>query len=460
MSFCSISWSRLHFPALAGAALTIVANVAVAQQPRYHLITLDPGHFHASLVQKFMSPDIDSVVHVYAPAGDDLAQHLARIAAFNARADQPTHWKEVVYSGPDYFKRMLSHRAGNIVVIAGNNAQKTDYIARAIDAKLNVLGDKPMVVTPPDLVKLRQAFKNAESKKVLLFDIMTERNEITNALQRELAMSPALFGTLQTGTPDDPAIRMESVHFLSKVVAGMPLRRPQWFFDIKQEGEGLQDVGTHLVDLVQWAGFPNKTLKESDVSVSSSRRWATPITPAQFKLVTGAESFPAYLQPDVKNGVLQYYCNGEMSYRIRGVHARVAALWDFEAPPGSGDTHHSVFKGTKATLEIKQGAAEKYKPTLYVTRAPSVSAAAFESAVNATIASLQSRYPGVATRREGEAFVVTAPAKYDVGHEAHFGQVTANFLEYLRAGKLPEWEVPNMLVKYSSLMRAYALSHK
>jgi predicted dehydrogenase len=403
------------------------------------------------------------VVHVYAPAGDDLAQHLARINAFNTRADQPTHWKEVVYSGPDYFQRMLSERsrnAGNIVVIAGNNAQKTDYIARAIDARLNVFGDKPMVVTPKDLVKLRQAFTNAASRKVLLYDIMTERNEITNALQRELMMSPALFGTLQKGTPKDPAIQMESVHFLSKVVAGMPLRRPQWFFDVRQEGEGLQDVGTHLVDLVQWAAFPGKTLAESDVDVSSSRRWATPITPAQFKLVTGAESFPSYLQPDVKSGVLQYYCNGEMSYRIRGVHAKVAALWDFEAPPGSGDTHHAIFRGTKATLEIKQGAAEKYKPTQYIMRAPTVTEVAFVSAVNATIGSLQSKYPGVAVRREGEAFVVTSPAKYDVGHEAHFGQVMSNLLDYLNAGKLPAWEVPNMLVKYSTLMRAYALSHK
>jgi predicted dehydrogenase len=442
------------------ATLPFVASVATAQQPRYRLITLDPGHFHASLVQKFMSPDIDSVVHVYAPSGDDLAQHLVRIAAFNARADQPTHWKEVVYSGPDYFQRMLGERAGNIVVIAGNNAQKTDYIARAIDAKLNVLGDKPMVVTPPDLVRLRRAFRNADAKHVLLYDIMTERNEITNALQRELAMSAALFGTLQRGTAADPAIRMESVHFLSKVVAGMPLRRPQWFFDVKQEGEGLQDVGTHLVDLVQWAAFPNRTLRESDVTVSSSRRWATPITPAQFKLVTGADRFPAYLESDMKDGALQYYCNGDMSYRVRGVHARVAATWDFEAPPGSGDTHHSVFRGTKATLEIRQGAAEKYKPTLYVSRAPSVSESAFASAVNAATASLQTRYPGVAARREGDAFVVTAPASYDVGHEAHFGQVTANFLHYLRAGKLPEWEVPNMLVKYSTLMRAYALSHQ
>ncbi len=450
---------RLLRTALAGATFSLAAHAAAAQPPRYRLITLDPGHFHASLVQKVMSPDIDSVVHVYAPAGDDLAQHLARIAAFNARADQPTHWTEVVYSGPDYFQKMLGERAGNIVVIAGNNAQKTDYIARAIDAGLTVFGDKPMVVTPPDLITLRQAFKTAAARKVLLYDIMTERNEITNALQRELAMSRSLFGTLQKGTPDDPAIRMESVHFLSKVVAGMPLRRPQWFFDIKQEGEGLQDVGTHLVDLVQWEAFPNVALHESDVIVRKSRRWPTPITPAQFKLVTGADRFPSYLASDVKDGVLQYYCNGEMSYRIKGVHARVAATWDFAAPPGSGDTHHAVFRGTRATLEIKQGAVEKYKPTLYVTRAPSVSDAAFTASVRATIASLQAKYPGVAARREGDGFVVTAPAKYDVGHEAHFGQVMAHLLEYLDAGKLPAWEVPNMLVKYSTLMRAYALSH-
>ncbi|MDB4917175.1 MAG: hypothetical protein JWM95_4819 [Gemmatimonadetes bacterium] len=442
------------------AALLSTASAAHAQRQPYRLITLDPGHFHASLVQKFMSADLDSVVHVYAPAGDDLAQHLARVEAFNKRADQPTHWAEVVYSGPDYFRKMLAERAGDVVVIAGNNAQKTDYIARAVDAQLNVLGDKPMVRTPEDLVLLRKAFRNAAARHVLLYDIMTERNEITNTLQRELSLSKALFGTLQRGTRDDPGIRMESVHFLSKVVAGIPLRRPEWFFDVKQEGEGLQDVGTHLVDLVQWEAFPNRTLHESDVAVRSSRRWPTPITPAQFKRVTGAERFPEYLAPDVKDGVLQYYCNGEMSYRINGVYARVAATWDFEAPPGSGDTHHSVLRGTKATLEIRQGAVEKYKPTVYVTRAPSVSADAFESALAAAVASLQARFPGVAARRDGDAWVLTVPATYDVGHEAHFGQVTSSFLQYLRAGKLPAWEVPNMLVKYSTLTQAYALSHK
>ena len=53
---------------------------------------------------------------------------------------------------------------------------------------------------------------------------------------------------------------------------------------------------------------------------------------------------------------------------------------------------------------------------------------------------------------------MTVPEKYDVGHEAHFAQVTENFLGYLRAGRLPDWEVPNMLTKYATIMKAYELS--
>ena len=54
------------------------------------LITVDPGHFHAALVQKSMYEDVDSTVHVYAPAGPDVDMHLTRIENFNKRAEQPT----------------------------------------------------------------------------------------------------------------------------------------------------------------------------------------------------------------------------------------------------------------------------------------------------------------------------------------------------------------------------------
>src|SRR5208282_1095428 len=109
----------------------------------------------------------------------------------------------------------------------------------------------------------------AKSKKVLLYDIMTERYEITSILQRELSRMPELFGTMGKGTPEQPAIVMESVHHFFKEVAGKPLIRPAWFFDVRQQGEPVPDVGTHLVDAVQRVCFPEQLLDwKKDVEVS------------------------------------------------------------------------------------------------------------------------------------------------------------------------------------------------
>lgn len=447
---------------LFASIITMVVNFTMAQtnpdNTRFKLITLDPGHFHAALVRKFMYPDVDTVVHVYAPAGDDLQQHLKRIESFNNRKDQPTHWQEKVYTGPDFLEKMLAEKPGNIVVIAGNNFRKTDYILKSVEAGLNVLGDKPMAITPEDLEKLRQAFSVAASKHVLLYDIMTERFEVTTELQRELSRHPELFGTLEKGSAENPAIEMKSVHYLSKIVAGVPLKRPAWSFDTRQQGEAMTDVATHLVDLVQWEAFPEKILKPTDAKVLSARRWTTPVTQDQFKKVTGVEQFPEFLNRDVRDGVLQMYANGEFTYTLRGTFMKVTACWDFEAPPGCGDTHFSVMRGTQANLVIRQGAKQKYKPTLYVEKIGAYTDAAFEDALRNVIGELQQQYPGIGFQREASAWRITIPEKYDVGHEAHFSQVTENFLNYLRTGKLPDWEAPNMLVKYETIMQAYRLS--
>ena len=42
------------------------------------LMTVDPGHFHAALVQKTMYPQVSPDVHVYAPEGPDVTQHLGQ----------------------------------------------------------------------------------------------------------------------------------------------------------------------------------------------------------------------------------------------------------------------------------------------------------------------------------------------------------------------------------------------
>jgi predicted dehydrogenase len=417
------------------------------------LMTLDPGHFHAALVQKTMLEQIDPMVHIYAPEGPELEGHMSLINSYNNRNDDPTSWETKIYTGPDYLEKMLSEKPGNVMVTAGNNAKKTDYILKTVDAGINVLADKPMVISPGEFPKLEKAFQVAEEKGVLLYDIMTERYEITTILQREMSMIPEVFGTLVNGTADEPAITKESVHHFFKYVSGSPLKRPPWFFDVEQQGEGIVDVTTHLVDLIQWEAFPEVVLKKEDVEIVSASRWTTDLTPDMFKKATQLDEYPDYLQKDIENGTLKVYSNGEINYKLKGVHAKVSVIWNFEAPEGTGDTHYSIMRGTKCNLTIKQGEKEGYKPQLYIEANPDVDLMEFAGYLYNAVQDLSSRYPGLKLKKLDEnRWMVEIPEKFKVGHEAHFGQVAEKYLGFLVQGSMPGWEVPNMIVKYYTIM--------
>ena len=441
-------------------ATSMTALSARGSDAAIRLITLDPGHFHAALVQKAMYPQVSPVVQVYAPAGPDLAAHLQRIKDFNSRAENPTRWEEKVYIGPDFLERMGQEQAGNVVVIAGNNLRKTEYIEKAVAAGFNVLADKPMAITPAGFQQLCRTFELASRKHVLLYDIMTERHEITIALQRELAQMPELFGAFVPGTPENPGVVLQSVHHYFKQVAGKPLLRPAWCFDVTQQGEAIPDVGTHLVDLVQWQCFPDQILDwRKDIQVASARRWPTPITRAEFKQVTGLDEYPGFLKKEVgPDGVLQVQQNGEVAYTLRGLHVKVTALWNYEPPAGGRDTHYALIRGTRANLVIRQGAEQNYHPTLDIENASGTAAAEFERTVRAAVAKLTVTWPGLEVKPAGAAWEIVVPAKYDVGHEAHFAQVTENYLGFLAAGQIPEWETAGMLAKYYTTTEACRLA--
>ena len=412
------------------------------------IMTLDPGHFHAALVQKNMYEQVDPTVYVYAQEGRDVQGHLALIERYNTRSENPTTWLEKVYTGPDFLEKMLSEKPGNVMVTAGNNAKKTEYILKSIEAGINVLADKPMVISPEEFPRLEEAFKLAQEKGVLLYDIMTERYEITTMLQRELSLLPEVFGELQVGTEENPAITKESVHHFFKYVSGNPLVRPAWFFDTQQQGEGVVDVTTHLVDMIQWEAFPEVTLNKSDVQVLSAKRWTTDMTPEMFEKVTGLGNYPNYLQKDLDNDVLKVYSNGEINYTLKGIHAKVSVIWNFQAPEGTGDTHYSIMRGTKCDLIIQQGEEEGYKPQLYIETSEE-DLKAFAGFLYNAVEGLAEKFPGITLEKVSDSkWKLNIPDEYKVGHEAHFGQVTEKYLQYLVDGKLPEWEVPNMIVKY------------
>jgi len=138
-------------------------------------MTLEPGHFHAGLVQKEMYADVSPSVDVYAEAGPDLDAHLARIRSFNERPENPTAWNVLVHAGPNPLERMLAERPGNIVVLSGRNRGKIERIARSVAAGLHVLADKPWILRAEDLPALEAALADADARGVVAYDIMTER---------------------------------------------------------------------------------------------------------------------------------------------------------------------------------------------------------------------------------------------------------------------------------------------
>lgn len=425
------------------------------------LMTLDPGHFHSALVQKNMYPEVDSTAYVFAPEGDDVRMHLAKIDQYNHRSDDPTHWKEVVYTGPDFAEKMFSEKPGNVMIVAGNNKIKTNYILRAVQDSINVYADKPMAINGENYESLKQAFETADKNGVLIYDIMTERFEITTLLQRRLSQLTTVFGEVATSTPDDPVITKESVHHFSKMVSGSPLIRPAWFFDIEQQGAGIVDVSTHLVDLIMWSLFPKTNLKPADAEVVRATQWATDLTPQQFKKVTGLEKFPDYLKKDVINdSLLHVYSNGEITFRLRNKYAKSSVIWNFEAPPGTQDTHFSLFRGTKSNLVIRQDSSTNFKPTLFVEPHGTFDQAQWEMTLKAALDIVHKEWPNVDFYFANNKFQINIPDRYKVGHEAHFTEVTKKFLEYMKSGSLPQWEKDFMLTKYFITTSAYEKSLK
>lgn len=411
----------------------------------FRLITLDPGHFHAALVQKEMYPGISRSVTVYAPLSADLIEHLNRVVRFNSRQENPTCWEMDIHAAPDFLECMLAERRGNIVVLSGRNRGKIGYIRAALDAGLQVLADKPWIIRSADLPALEDALAIARAKGLIAYDIMTERYEITTMVQRELINDAEIFGSILPGSEQEPAVYMESVHHILKLVAGVPNLRPVWYFDISEQGEALSDVGTHLVDLVQWMLFPERAIDyRADVHLLHASRWPTAISRTQFQQVTGAPG-----------GDLDYYCNTRISYTLLGVHTKLDVLWRWEAPAGTGDTHCAMFCGSKSRIEVRQGQQENYRPEVYVVPGDSRT----RPALARKIAALARQYPGIATEDQGAQIRVIIPDQYRVGHEAHFAQVASRFFEYLkRPDTFPAWESTNMLAKYHVTTRGVEMS--
>ncbi|MDD4800354.1 MAG: putative oxidoreductase C-terminal domain-containing protein [Proteiniphilum sp.] len=428
-------------------------NGFTGKEGEIKLIVLAPGHFHASLLQKNPLPQVSDSVFVYALSPDDagLRQYLSAIESLNSRTENPASWKEVIYTGADFVDKMVADKKGNVVVLAGNNRDKTELIHKAVSAGLNVLSDKPMAISQADFALLEDAYAIAETNHVLLYDMMTERYDLLNRVERELIHDPDFFGELIAGTPDQPAAYMESIHHFYKEVSGVPLLRPGWYYDVEQQGEGIADVTTHLIDLLFWKCFPDQAIDyKNDIGEISSTHWPTEISLQQFTKSTGETAFPDYLRKYIDHAVLNVYANGSIHFEVKGHAVEIKVIWNYQAPEGGGDASFSTLNGTKAILKTIQNKDQSFVKQLYVQAAKGVSKKTFEANLQKAIAKIQLSYPYVSymlTSDQGE-YLINIPAEHRTAHESHFKNVAESYFSCLVNRNMPEWEVPNTIAKY------------
>ena len=115
----------LYLTLIAGA---ILSCKTIDEPLKVKLMTLDPGHFHAALIQKTSYENIDTTVDVFAPEGPEVRNFLKSIDNYNNRAENPTNWNVKTHLGDDYLQRMLAEKPGNVMVVSGKNSKKIDYI--------------------------------------------------------------------------------------------------------------------------------------------------------------------------------------------------------------------------------------------------------------------------------------------------------------------------------------------
>ncbi|HYI95382.1 MAG TPA: putative oxidoreductase C-terminal domain-containing protein [Bryobacteraceae bacterium] len=430
-------------------AILLLAACLSAADRDLRLITVDPAHFHAAQLHTAPMAGFARDAWIYTPVGKDLPAHLNFIGNLKLRSPQPDHWRYHIYSGDDFFERMLKERPGDVVVLAGRNAKNIDYISRSIEAGFHVLADKPWIIDAANFPKLEEALDLADRKGVIAYDCMSQRFEIAYILQREFVNDPEIFGKSLAGSPAEPAVEIASEHFLLKRFNGVPNLRPAAYFDIRQQGEALSDVGTHYVDLAHWTLFPDQALDyKKELRILNARRWPTVLSKEQFNKVTGENTFPAYLDAATKDGKLQYFTNNEVIYSVRGRHVKLTVSWDFESPSGANDSMLGVYRGTKSEVMARQSKEENYLPEVYISPKASDRQAVI-AALDRRLAALASKFPGLSYREEKGRIQIVIPKQLRRPDIEYFLLIAERFAGYVRRpGSLPAWEKPNMLAKY------------
>jgi hypothetical protein len=240
-------------------------------------------------------------------------------------------------------------------------------------------------------------------------------------------------------------------------VNGRVLQRPPWFFDPAVQGDGIMDIPTHLVDLVQWLLAPAAFDFGRDVVLQSARLWETPIGAPAFERITGTPAWPPELAPAVRAGVLPVPCNGELAYRLAGVPVSLRSTWELTDVP-TEDRYRVKLRGTRARILMEHAMGREAGRRLAVIPHPGLPDVA--AALGAAMAGLQDAFPGARVQPGAEGWAVHIPPALERSHEELFGRVLDRFLTGLERGEWWPEEARNLLCKYALLAEASARANR
>jgi len=243
---------------------------------------------------------------------------------------------------------------------------------------------------------------------------------------------------------------------------GKLIIRPPWFLDIRKQGEAIADVGTHLVDLEMWTLFPDQAIDyRRDIKVLDATRSPIALTLPQFERLTNVKGWPAFLQESIRDNQLRYFCNNTASYTIRGIYAAISDRWEYESPGALSDSYLVLYRGTRATVRVRQSKLENYVPEIDVIPNDEEKPAAFTAALKRKLKNVSDVYPNLSFRKNGRSIRVIIPDDLRVHAGSTFGQLVEQFLKCVRNPQsLPNWEQPNLLAKYYITTTAVRMADK
>jgi predicted dehydrogenase len=398
---------------------------------KIRLAFLEPGHFHAALCLREPHPRLAGEVFVYAAEGPDLQHFLALVESFNSRAEAPTAWQVDLRAGPNGLARLCAEQPADAVILAGRNDTKLAAIHTLHAAGLPVLADKPWLIDAATLPLLQDVVTGAP----LAMDIMSSRQSVANRLVKAL-IARGVAGSLR-------GIDFTSRHHLYKLVNDKPLVRPDWYFDTEIQGEGINDLPSHYVDMALWLAG------NDDVALVSAQQTATEVPRETYTAVTGLDGFPDALSDKVSGDTLALLSNALLKFTIAGVPVSIDAAWNLAVPEGGGDSHGLTVRGSAADLVVDHSAETGFATVLSATPHGD------DSALRAAVQDLAADFPGIAL--DGSQIVI--PDALDGGHEAHFALVLDTFLNTLGNAAPPADLAKDLAVKYGLLAAAKTLAH-